>query len=185
MLSPRRRTNMAPVVKRRLAFFAHDGDTQGLGKRKSSTGLPIMKHRILAVCLLLACEITGAHAQSFLCVGQLATGFDWLNGRWTVGQSDPTDEIFVLQPSGALDDYTVTRIGDQSPRHYCPLQRRSDSTLLLICGGLANGFTFSSKTLRFQENYGIGYTNAGDSRANTPHLVIGKCTRLELRGVIE
>jgi hypothetical protein len=56
---------------------------------------------------------------------------------------------------------------------------------LLICGGLANGFTFSSKTLRFQENYGIGYTNADDSRANTPHLVIGKCTRPELRGIIQ
>ena len=143
-----------------------------------------MKRRILAACLLLACGVTGAHAESFLCVGQLATGFDWLNGRWAVGRPDTTEEIFVLQPSGAPDDYTVTRIGDQAPRHHCPLIRRSDATLLLICGGLANGFTFSSKTLRFQENYGIGYTNAGDSRANTPHLVIGKCTRLELRGVI-
>ena len=61
------------------------------------------------------------------------------------------------------------------------MQRRANSTLLLICGGIANGFTFSSKTLRFQENYGIGYTNGGDSSANTPYLVIGKCTGLELR----
>ena len=125
------------------------------------------------------------HAESFLCVGQLATGFDWLNGQWAVSRPDLTDKVFVLQPSGSPDEYAVTRIGDEAPSHYCPLQRRSDSTLLLICGGLANGFTFSSKTLRFQENYGIGYTNAGDSRANTPHLVIGKCTRLELRGIIQ
>jgi hypothetical protein len=144
-----------------------------------------MKHRVLAACLLLACEVTGARAESFLCVGQVATGFDWLDGRWAVSRPDLTDKIFVLQPSGSPDEYTVNQIGEQIPSHYCPLQRRSDSTLLLICGGLANGFTFSSKTLRFQENYGIGYTNAGDSRANTPHLVIGKCTRLELRGVIE
>ncbi|WP_353646331.1 hypothetical protein [Mesorhizobium sp. WSM2239] len=102
-----------------------------------------------------------------------------------MSRPDLTDKIFVLQPSGSPDEYTVNQIGEQTPSHYCPLQRRSDSTLLLICGGLANGFTFSSKTLRFQENYGIGYTNAGDSRANTPHLVIGKCTRLELRGVIQ
>src|SRR5918994_3909862 len=103
-----------------------------------------MKRRILAACLLLACGVTGVpamHAESFLCIGQLATGFDWLNGRWSVSRLDVTDKIFVLQPSGSPDDYTVTRIGDKAPRHYCPLHRRSDATFLLICGGLANGFT--------------------------------------------
>lgn len=135
----------------------------------------------LIACLSVACASESARAESFLCVGQLATGFDWSKGRWSAIRPDLTDKVFVLQPSGSLDDYTVTRIGDREPSHYCSVQRRADSTLLLICGGLANGFTFSSKTLRFQENYGIGYTNGGDSGANTPHLVIGKCTRLELR----
>jgi hypothetical protein len=140
-----------------------------------------MMRFILIACLLIACASESAHAQSFLCVGQLATGFAWSKGRWSASQPDVTDKIFVVQPSGSLDDYTVTRIGDREPSHYCSVQRRADSTLLLICGGLANGFTFSSKTLRFQENYGIGYTNGGDSSANTPYLVIGKCTELELR----
>lgn len=140
--------------------------------------------RLILIAWLAAGAIEGARAESFLCVGQLATGFDWRNGRWTVSGPDLANQIFVLQPSISFNDYSVTRIGDHEPTHYCPAQRRADSTLLLICGGLANGFTFSSKTLRFQENYGIGYTNAGDSRANTPYLVIGKCTRLELRGAI-
>jgi hypothetical protein len=140
-----------------------------------------MMRFVLIACLSIACASESARAESFLCVGQLATGFDWSNRRWSVSRPDLTDKVFVVQPSGSIDDYTVTRIGDREPRHYCPVQRRADSTLLLICGGLANGFTFSSKTLRFQENYGIGYTNGGDSNANTPYLVIGKCTRLELR----
>ena len=143
-----------------------------------------MRRLIVIVCVLFAWGVRETRADSFLCVGQLATGFDWLDGRWTVSRFALVDKIFVLEPSGSLLDYTVTQLGHQAPSHYCPVQKRADSTLLLICGGLANGFTFSSKTLRFQENYGIGFTNAGDSRANTPHLVIGKCTKLTLRGAV-
>ena len=80
--------------------------------------------------------------------------------------------------------YTVTRIGDHAPTHYCPPCVRSDGSLLLTCGGLGNGFAFSTRTLRFQENYGIGYIGGADGSANVPYLLIGKCTALDLRGVL-
>lgn len=143
-----------------------------------------MRSCLLAAWLTLLAPMAQAGAETFLCVGERATGFDWTGAGWQVGEVNASDRIFVVQPSSTLDDYTVTRMGDAAPSHYCPVLRRPDTSLLLLCGGLGNGFTFSSKTLRFQENYGIGYTNAGDSNANRPYLLIGKCIRLELRGSV-
>lgn len=142
-----------------------------------------MKSLVAAACLSFIASVVQAGAESFLCVGQLATGFAWVDGKWQARQFGVEDKIFVVQPS-ASDEYTVTRIGDAAPTHYCPALRPSDASVLLLCGGLGNGFSFSSKTLRFQENYAIGYTTGGDSAANAPYLLIGKCTKLDLRGVL-
>ena len=142
-----------------------------------------MKCLAAALCLSLIGPIAAANAEAFLCVGQLSTGFGWADGKWQVRPFGVEEKVFVVQP-GMEDEYTVTRIGEASPTHYCPGLRRSDGSLRLLCGGLGNGFSFSSKTLRFQENYGIGYTNAGDGSANMPHLLIGKCTKLDLRGIL-
>jgi hypothetical protein len=144
-----------------------------------------MKSLALAACLSVLGSVASAQTDSFLCVGQLSTGFQWADNRWQVRQRGVEDEIFVVQPSSNGNDYSVTRIGTESPRHYCPPLRRRDGTLLLTCGGLGNGFAFSSRTLRFQENYGIGYTNGADSNANVPYLLIGKCAKLDLRGTIQ
>jgi hypothetical protein len=143
-----------------------------------------MKSCLLAAWLTLLAPMAQAGAETFLCVGELATGFNWTDAGWQVGEMDVAGRIFVVQPSAIHDDYMVTRIGDAAPSHYCPVLRKPDGSMLLFCGGLGNGFSFSSKTLRFQENYGIGYTNAGDSSANRPYLLIGKCTKLDLRGSI-
>jgi hypothetical protein len=145
--------------------------------------MQIMKGLIAALCVSLAGPIGPASADAFLCVGQLSTGFGWADGKWQVREFGVEDKVFVVQP-GMKDEFTVTRIGDASPTHYCPVLRRSDGSLRLLCGGLGNGFSFSSKTLRFQENYGIGYVNAGDGDANMPYLLIGKCTKLDLRGIL-
>jgi hypothetical protein len=142
-----------------------------------------MKYLTAALSLSLIGPIEAANAEAFLCVGQLSTGFGWADGRWQVKTFGVEDKIFVVQP-GLENEYSVTRIGEASPTHYCPELRPSDGSLRLLCGGLGNGFSFSSKTLRFQENYGIGYTNGGDGGANLPYLLIGKCTQLDLRGVL-
>ncbi|WP_157018688.1 hypothetical protein [Mesorhizobium xinjiangense] len=135
---------------------------------------------------MLLCLSGGAAAETYLCVGQLSTGFEWRDGRWHTGALEVQDKVFVVQPSAdRAREYAVTRMGDHEPSHYCPSLARRDASMLLTCGGLGNGFTFSSKTLRFQENYGIGYTSGGDSNANAPHLTIGKCAELELRGSVD
>lgn len=141
-----------------------------------------MRACLLAASLALLAPNIQASAETFLCVGELATGLEWSGDEWRIGQIDASRSIFLIQPSGTLDDYIVTRIGDAAPSHYCPVLRRPDSSLLLFCGGVGNGFSFSSRTLRFQESYGIGYTNAGESNANRPYLLAGRCSRLELRG---
>jgi len=142
-----------------------------------------MRCLIAAFSLSLIGPIGSANAEAFLCVGQFSTGFGWSDGRWQVKTFGVEDKIFVVQP-GMEKEYTITRIGQASPGHYCPELRPSDGSLLLLCGGLGNGFSFSSKTLRFQENYGIGYTNGGDGGPNMPYLAIGKCTKLDLRGIL-
>ncbi len=143
-----------------------------------------MRCLITALCLSLIGPVAEARAEAFLCIGQLSTGFGWAGGKWQVRTFGVEDKVFVVQP-GMEDEYTITRIGNASPTHYCPTLILSDGSIRLLCGGLGNGFSFSSKTLRFQENYGVGYTNAGDSNANVPYLVIGKCTKLDLRGILQ
>ncbi len=145
----------------------------------------MLKSALIACAVVLSASSV-ALAETYLCVGQLSTGFEWRDGNWQTGARNVSDQVFVVQPSTDNGNgYTITRIGDHEPVHYCPTLTRPDASILLICGGLGNGFTFSSKTLRFQENYGIGFTNGGDSNANTPHLTIGKCARLELRGSVQ
>jgi hypothetical protein len=143
-----------------------------------------MRLSVPTACILLAFSVAG-QAESFLCAGQLSTGFTWTGERWAVGRMETQDKVFVVQPSADLDDYTVTQLGFASPSHYCPVLRRPDGSLLLFCGSSANSFRFSSRTLRFQESYGLGYTDGSDGGANTPHMTIGKCVKLELRGTIE
>ncbi|MET0600046.1 MAG: hypothetical protein ABWZ57_19505 [Mesorhizobium sp.] len=141
--------------------------------------------RLAAVCLAFVALFGEARADTFLCAGQLSTGFAFDGESWRIRPFEVVDKVFVVQPAADLaDSYTVTRIGDQQPTHYCPTVRPSDGSLLLTCGGLGSGFAFSSRTLRFQENYGIGYIGGADEGANRPYLLIGKCTRLDLRGVI-
>ncbi|HET9535001.1 MAG: hypothetical protein ABWY13_19195 [Mesorhizobium sp.] len=137
-----------------------------------------------AVGLVLIGPVAEANAEAFLCVGQLSTGFGWADGKWQVRAFGVEDRVFVLQP-GMADEYTVTRIGDAAPSHYCPALRPTDGSVRLLCGGLGNGFSFSSRTLRFQENYGIGYVDAANGSANMPYLLIGKCTKLDLRGILQ
>ena len=137
-----------------------------------------------AASLSLFGPIAEANAHAFLCVGQLSTGFGWGDGKWQVRPFGVEYKVFVVQP-GMSDEYTVTRIGDAVPTHYCPTLRLSDSSIRLLCGGLGNGFSFSSRTLRFQENYGIGYVDTANGSANMPYMLIGKCTKLDLRGILQ
>lgn len=167
-------------IKHSLGWFGHDLDVAaGL----SMAGVK-MRRLTLALCAWFVGLAAPVHAESFLCVGQLSTGFRWHDGGWQVERRETSEEIFVVQPSGAAD-YAVTRVGMRAPEHYCPSLRRGDGSLFLICGGLGNGFVFSARSLRFQRHYGIGFTGGSDSNANAPHMTIGKCVMLELRGSVD
>lgn len=129
-----------------------------------------------------------ARADEWLCVAQQATGFKWLNERWTQTNFTVEGDSFVVaevEPhqnfsGGETVGVEVTHLGDDYPRHNCPPFFAEDSEGI-ACGGLGYGFVFNRKALRFQEYYGLGYVDGEDAPGNTPSITIGTCTKLPPR----
>lgn len=126
-----------------------------------------------------------ALAAEWLCIPDLATGFVFEQGRWqttsfrTQGKTIVVVEVPPYDFAGRLVGVEVTHTGDSFPYHRCP-PLPADAPHV-TCGGLGVGFLFNAETLRYQENYGLGFVDGGDSPDNTPSIEIGRCSRLPAR----
>lgn len=130
------------------------------------------------VCLaaaFLACSVSGVFAMadtSYLCIGELSTGFKQNGDQWVTTTFNVTEDKFAVS---VKNDYvTVTRIGNDYPSHQCALAV-SDAEGF-ACGGLGWGFRMLFSTLRYQEYYGIGFVEGADDGKNTPAMTIGRCS---------
>ena len=144
----------------------------------------MIKRSLFTACLLVVVPVQSL-ADSYVCVGEASASFRWTGERWAVTQPEAHAKVFIIQPSPDGSDYSVTPNGTRTPLHYCTKLDRANEPLFLTCGGGVNSFRFSARTLRFFEGYSVGYTDGVDSNANAPHMTIGKCTELVLRGLIE
>ena len=142
--------------------------------RKRSRGA-LLSPAALAVFL----HSQAAHAmEQYFCVADQATGFVWRESRWRRPRSRSmmTSSSFKRSCRARTSD---KKLGDASERHTCSQFRLENFRAEQIsCGGLGFGFVLHTKTLRYQEFYGIGYVEGGDTLRNTPSLTIGKCTRM-------
>lgn len=132
--------------------------------------------RALLTSLLLLTPALGAE---WLCVPDQATGFKWIDGAWQDVTFDTPHtylikEVPEYELGGMFVALEVTQIGRANPTHRCPPIVGEQ----VACGGLGMGFVFNRATLRYQEYYGFGYVDGGDSPENTPAIEIGKCSPL-------
>lgn len=125
-----------------------------------------------------------AMAESFICMADLSTGFWWSGREWQQATFTVKDDRYLVEElppqSSGRYNYAVKKVGADGILHNCTRDLLSDGrrTDRIVCGGQAMGFLMDVKTLRFQDLYGIGFVDGGDSTTNTPSLTIGKCTRL-------
>jgi hypothetical protein len=120
-----------------------------------------------------------ASETSYLCIGDLSTGFALESGIWKTVNFSVSDAKLIVKPAsieesrGGEYQYTVTRIGQDTPFHFCekPLVEG-----VIVCSGRRTSFVLDTANLRYQEYYGIGYVH-GDLPGNTPSITIGKCSK--------
>lgn len=135
---------------------------------------------------VLAINPSGAAAlEQYLCIGEKANGFRWNGTEW-IHSTFKTDAdkflVYEVKPYELLDKiftFEVKRFGSDKVVQSC--ERYKTETYVgtrIICGGLGHGMLIDTKSLRYQEVYGLGYIEGKDTDGNTPSLTIGTCTRL-------
>jgi len=130
-----------------------------------------------------------AHAlEKYICIGDQAVGFRLLNGRWSNAVFNVNDDrlmVMEIPPKksifgDATINFVVRKFGSDRNLHECSRQTFDGKpTTRIVCGGLGFGFLMDTKSLRYQDFYGLGYLDGEDRPGNTPSLTIGKCTRVE------
>lgn len=124
--------------------------------------------------LLAAPSVAEAQSRTYLCIGDLSTGFVWKDGIWKEATFHVQEDRFAVKIEGM--SVSVTQIGRDYPSHTCSLAVADADQF--ACGGLGYGFVMNLTTLRYQDFYGLGYVDGSDSANNTPSLTIGKCSPL-------
>ena len=139
--------------------------------------------RVLFSLALLAASGGYSFASEWLCIPEKAGGFIFENGGWAHARFSVEGKSMVVAevvPRAGFDGQPVgievTHTGDKFPIHTCAAFQEGQDQI--ACGGLGYGFLFNRSNLRYQELYGIGFVNGGDSPDNTPMLEIGRCTKL-------
>jgi hypothetical protein len=142
----------------------------------------------LSLSLSINALAASAAADSFLCIGDQATGFaqSQRNGRWNVQNFHPrkyvirTPIVGPTEPSGAakavLMVYEVGKVGKGEFVAFC--NSTFNEIGLLGCEGMGESFWFSHKTMRFIHWLPFGYLDAPDGffAGATPFMEIGTCS---------
>jgi hypothetical protein len=149
------------------------------------------KHDLLLALLsvaLVASPSTAAEMEQYLCVADQSTGFKWEGNRWVSQSFNVQNDRFVFQEvperKGLVssDDvnFIVKRLGSADELFQCSrFVSKTFKGNRVVCGGLGYGMVMDTKSLRYQEFYGMGFIEGTDQPGNTPNITIGKCTRLQ------
>jgi hypothetical protein len=137
--------------------------------------------------MTLFCDLASAEPlEQYICIGEQATGFNWDGKRWVSASFNTANEKFLvqeIQPERDVlgDEYNVVvkKFGENRNMHTCKRETfRGTKVPQFVCGGLGYGMVINTKSLRYQEYYGLGYVDGDDKPGNTPSITIGRCTRL-------
>lgn len=124
--------------------------------------------------------------EQYLCIGEKGTGFKWDGKQWATAVFDVASDKYVVQEVtpqeifGRKLNFEVKRFGSDKVQFSCErLESKDFKSARILCGGLGYGMLIDTKTLRYQEVYGLGYIDGNDTVGNTPSFSIGTCSRLQ------
>jgi hypothetical protein len=146
--------------------------------------------RIVATLIMIMS--INCYADSYLCVADKASGFQFTKPNWEASNFR-TENKYLIQASG-VDRFPlqVIKVGGRVPVIMCKEEFNSAGFLHCDSGGpldmlgivLGEHFTFNHKNLRYMRVVPRGYINVvpgneiSDSKSGTPHIEIGKCSRI-------
>ena len=137
----------------------------------------------LAIILLGILCVRSAFAESWLCVADQVTGYDYEKSRngWIERRFNPTSKFLVKRSEIAKFKWTVTSVGDPIPTFYC--EDDFDKYGGVICHGWGE-FRFQKEQLKFTASMTYAYfSELTDEKGKFTQpdsimLIIGKCSSL-------
>ena len=110
--------------------------------------------RASLACLLSVCLVCiEAKADSFLCTGDKASGFEYsdVDKEWSAEVFDASTNQYIIQRNtdvmGRIPR-VIVRLGEHEPMIFCDDDVGGKDTLL-ICDDVTSQFYFSMKTMRY------------------------------------
>ena len=110
---------------------------------------------------------------TYLCIPSSATGFSFTQktNRWEETSFNIVEKKFLLKKKAG--QWQWSNFGE-TYENMC--QERSQTSI--NCNLIFGEVIFDKKTLRFLKTYLPGYVDGIETNANTPHMLIGKCSPL-------
>jgi hypothetical protein len=134
----------------------------------------------LTLSLAPYCVAAADEQPTYLCIVDLATGFNFVSGNWKSVNFPPGAKYIVRPARGdelKLSRWVVVAFGEERSMARC--EEFNQYGWLVGCNGIQE-FKFNKETLKFLTAYLIGYvrTEPGKENDNTPSIEMGKCSRI-------
>jgi hypothetical protein len=133
---------------------------------------------MVALVGVLGCLFsTSAFAvESYLCIGEQATGFIFNETNKTWSTSKLTTRKWIIKKSETPSSkWVVLMFGTDSPVAYCKEDFNENGSM--VCDGFFD-FRMNNIKLRFISAYLIGYWGIHAEGEDSPSIEIGKCSRI-------
>ncbi|MGR8923887.1 hypothetical protein ACU8MB_09070 [Rhizobium leguminosarum] len=122
-----------------------------------------------------------AHAETLLCVEDVAGGLRFVDGQWQgVKFKTGATQYAITAPASDPLTYQVKQIGKDYVQFTCTRLKFDNGMLSdqISCGGLGYGMIINFAKLRYVEVYSLGYIDDDRSGQNTPSITGGKCSTI-------
>ncbi len=144
-----------------------------------------MTHARLIALLIpgLLFSTTASAADTYLCVAEQTTGFNFDSARktWKSADFGSSKKIAITRVRNKAWAWDAREVGDSQPGATC--EQDFNDAGNLFCSGVFE-LRFNRRQLRFLYVYPIGYWSDGDAKGmahegdNTPAMAIGTCKPL-------
>ena len=126
------------------------------------------------ICVFVMVISSFVYAQdTYLCIPSSATGFSFTQktNRWEETSFNIKEKKFLLKKK--TGQWQWSNFGETA-EYMC----KESGQTSINCNEFFGEVIFNKKTLRFLKTYLPGYVDGVESNADTPHMMIGKCSPL-------
>ncbi len=139
----------------------------------------------IALYLLCPWHAWGAENDvTYFCAAEETTGFHFKSGNWGRANFNVSNDKFIIRRikpgelyyKDKIHPYGIFTLGEKHPSLRC-LPPSESSDIIRCTVGIGELF-FSPESGRFLRTYTAGYWGGADSDKDTPHITIGRCSKI-------